>query len=185
MPVTRAPARAACSREAAPAAADLQHVTQGRGVPARRTARGGISLLRVFERRARNLPVEQRRRIRHRRVEPQRVERVAEIVVRDDVLRRAGARIRTQEVLEAQQRANRRAAIKRALQRRLVGSEHGEQPHEIGRVAATVHVRFGEADVAAATTSVAIRPVVERAQAARPAAPSARPKTRGTPRRAW
>ena len=107
-----------------------------------------LRLLRVGHR-TRVVAVEQRRRIRHRRVEPQPVEVVAEVVVRDDVAARLPPRVGVQVVLEAQQRARPPVPAERALERRLVRRQHREELREIRRVPAAVDVALGERDVAA------------------------------------
>jgi hypothetical protein len=90
-------------REPAPAGADLEHVRVGteRERPEQPVV---LRLLRRLER-ARGIAVEERRRVRHRAVEPQRVEVVAEVVVRGDVAPRLAARVRAEPVAHPQQRA--------------------------------------------------------------------------------
>src|SRR4030095_14787828 len=68
--------------EAAPAAADLQDA----GSDWKRELGQDPFVLCVLRdgERARELTLEQRRRVGHRRIQPQRVETIAEVVVRDD-----------------------------------------------------------------------------------------------------
>ncbi len=147
MPVTWWPARAAVSAKPP----QPQPISR---TPRRRRKREFAEhplVLRLLRGREREVEAafEQRRRVRHRRVEPQAIEVVAEVVVGDDVAARLPARVRVQVVLEAQQRARPPAAVERALERRLVGRQHRQQLREVRRIPASVHVAFGEGDVAA------------------------------------
>ena len=87
-------------REAAPAAADLEQVVAGgdaeRGRACARTWPPG-----PLEARRHAASVNRRARVGHRAVQPQRVEVVAEVVVRVDVLARARARVGAQPVGDA------------------------------------------------------------------------------------
>ena len=87
MPVTRAPySPAATSREAPPAAADLEHVVVGAELELLADA-AAASALGVRERLV--VALEDRARVGHRLVEEEREEVVAEVVVVGDVAPRA------------------------------------------------------------------------------------------------
>ena len=111
--------------------------------------------------RLREIAAEQRRRVGHRRIEPQPVEIVAEVVVRDDVALRPALAVGVEPVPEAEQRALPGVAVERALERRLVVREHGQQRRQVRRVPAAVDPRLGERDVAAGQDGAGEPPVAK------------------------
>ena len=147
-------------RETAPAAADFENVRVAAARDFREHARV-FRALRDFERQV-AAAVEQRCRIGHRRIEPEAVERVAEVVVRDDVLACAAPGVRAQQVAQTQERAHPGAAVEDAFERRLVGREHRQELRQVGRVPAAVDVGFGKRDIAAVQRIGGDLPVVKR-----------------------
>ena len=146
--------------EAAPAAADLQHVGAGR--QAQLIENPYVLCLLGVGQRALRIAVEQRRRIAHRRVEPELIEVVAQIVVRDDVLARAPSRIAAQQVLEPECELPPPLTVEGKLQGALIEGDDGQQRVEIVGLPAAVHVRFGERDIAAGDDVAAEFPVADR-----------------------
>jgi hypothetical protein len=94
--------------------------------------------------RLREIAGEQRRRVGHRGIEPQRVERIAEIVVRDDVAAGLATRVRAQQMADAEEAPHPPAAVERALERGWIGGEQRQKLYEIGRVPLARDVTFGE-----------------------------------------
>ncbi len=119
-----------------------------------------LGRLRRLERLAR-LALEQRRRIAHRRVEPQAIEAVAEIVVGVDVALRTLARIVPPAMQELQGEIVQRVGATHAAQHLLVLGQQRDQPRQIGRIAVAVHVGFGEAHVAVEQDPAKEAPVLD------------------------
>ena len=106
-----------------------------------------LGRLRRLERLA--LAVEKRRGVAHRRIEPQAVEAVAEVVVGVDValaIRRACSAGSGAAASEPGCAPCCCVAI--VPRRLLVLGEQRDQPRQVGRIAVAFHVGFGEADVA-------------------------------------
>ena len=146
MPLTlRPPGGCQVMRHRAPAAADLEHARAGHGVEQRRHALE-LGPLRVGER----LPVrlEQRRGVVHGRVEPQLVERVAEVVVKGDVPPAAALGVAVQRVSHGVGRARETAAARRVGDRPLVPHDQREQVDEVVRAPVAPEVALREADLA-------------------------------------
>ena len=97
----------------------------------------------------REVAVEPGAAVVHRRVEPEPVERVAQVVVRVDVLLAAGARVAVEQVLHAVEQRAPPAAVDHRLDALAVGEEELEQRGEVGRRPVAGDVALGEADVAA------------------------------------
>ena len=117
-------------------------------------------MLRIVER-ADRVAIEQRRRVRHRRIEPQPVEVVAQVVVRDDVLARASLGVAAQQMLEPERELAPPLAVERELERALVEGDDGEQRDQVRAFPATVHVSLGERHVAAGHHVAAKLPVAD------------------------
>ena len=108
--------------------------------------------------RLREVAVEQRRRVRHRRIEPEPVKRVAEVVVSDDVALRLPLRIGVEPVPRAEEPLLPALAVEGPVDRGFVVREHGKQRRQVGSRPAAGDVRFGECDVAAAQHVARERP---------------------------
>ena len=145
--------------EAAPAAADLQDAVALLGVDLGEDAVvfGG---LRRFQRLAR-LPFVERRGVAHRRVEPQSVEAVAEIVVGVDVAFRAFARVVPAAMQDPESEIVQDVGVRHAAQRPLVVGQERDQFGQVGRIAVAVHVGFGESDVSIKQDAAEQTPILD------------------------
>ena len=134
-------------REAAPAAADLEHALARLQVDLLREAfvfaqlRGGQIVAAL---------VEQGRRIGHRRVEPGPVEIVAEIVMRVDVLSRLPLGVAVEPVAEHLRPAHQRLAAQDRLHHLDIDAEQIEEFGEVRRFPFAAQIGFRDADIAAA-----------------------------------
>ena len=117
-------------RQAPPAASDLEQAGAGRQVKPVEE-QGNLVLLRCFQTLVRAM--ESRRRIAHRVVEPSRVEVIAEIVVRRDVVARLGQAVIAQAVGERIEHPHRPLRPCRVPQADRIGHEQFEQRHRVGR----------------------------------------------------
>eukprot|EP01031_Cornospumella_fuschlensis_P050386 gene50386-61644_t len=88
-------------------------------------------------------------RIVHRRVEPEPVEIIAQVVVGGDVAAAAGAAVAVEQVAQPLQRRAPPAAVDHPLDHLAVGDEQAQQGGEIGAVPVARQVAVGQADVAA------------------------------------
>ena len=131
-------------REAAPAAADLEHVVVGAELQVRADP-VELGALRLGERQLRRL--EDRARVRHRLVEHQLEQLVAEVVVVGDVAPRAQQAVAAVQPRPGLEHPPQRAV---ALRRRLgVAQQQLEQPDEIVAVPLARRVRLAEPELAA------------------------------------
>jgi hypothetical protein len=87
-------------------------------------------------------------RIAHRRVEPEPVELVAEVVVGEDVALRAGARVAAQEVAQAVAQQRQPAAMHGTGELAAVFREQGQQFGRLLAVPVAIDPAFAETDVA-------------------------------------
>ena len=133
--------------EAAPAAADLEH-PRARGQRERLEDAAVLGVLGVLQRARRVVAVE-RARVRHARIEPDLVERVAEVVVGVDVALRAAAAVAVEQVPDPVEQTAPPAAVERALDHVAVGEHHAHQRRERIGVPVAGNERLGESDVAA------------------------------------
>jgi hypothetical protein len=163
--VTRQPNRAAI-RRARPTATDLEDVVPG----SRREPLENAPVLRRLggRKRLHRVALEERARVGHRPVQPERIEVVAEIVVRGDVAPAAAAGIGVERVPETVGELAPEPAIDRALDGGAVARDHRQQLREVGRGPPAVDERLGEPDVAAPQRRA------ERPSPRPPAAPPAR-----------
>jgi hypothetical protein len=117
-------------RQASPAAADLEH--------ARAIGHAGFQQrapdLRLLGRgqRTRQVAFEAGAGVAHRRVQPQRIERIAEVVMGVDVLRAAAARIAVQGVFEAIDQGAPPRAVDDTLERVAVRDQQLQQHGQVG-----------------------------------------------------
>ena len=133
--------------KAAPSAADLQKLLarpqiDGLGKPAIFVMLGCGQVRRVV--------LEQRRRICHAGIEPRRIERVADVVMRIDVAAGLPFRISVEPVSDGLKGACQRVADQHGLHPVLVDAEQIEELREVGRVPFAAQISLGNADVAAA-----------------------------------
>ena len=132
--------------EAAPSASDLEQPLagleiDGLGKPAvfvvlRGGEVGGVLL-------------EQRRGIGHARVEPCRIERVADVVMRVDVAARLPPGIAVEPVPDDLDKAHQWLAAQHRLDQVVIDAEQIEELGQVRRVPFAVQISFGDADVAA------------------------------------
>ena len=151
--------------QAAPAAADLEHALARlhAAFVQRAPHLGPLRLRQVTA----QVALEPGGRVAHRLVQPQLVERVAQVVVGMDVLAAAAARVAVQQVLDAVQQRAPPAAVDGRFDRLAVGDEDLQQFHQVGRAPVLVDETFGKADVAAAQRGAADLPVAQPHRAAR------------------
>ena len=94
--------------------------------------------------------LEQRGRIGHARIEPRRIEGVADVVMRIDVAARLPPRIAVEPVPDDLEGAHQRVADQHRLHPVLIDAEQIEELRQVGRVPFAAQIGFGDADVAAA-----------------------------------
>ena len=128
-------------------------------------------------------PSNQRARVVHRLVQPQAVERVAQVVVGVDVLAAAAARVAVQQVLDAVDQRAPPGAVDHRLDSVAVGDEQLQQRHQVrrGPVAVDEASRQSRCRRSAAPRR---RPSSRAAASRRAAAPSARCRSGAARRRA-
>ena len=144
-------------REAAPPAADLEHVVAGRELQLIADTLQ-LRALRICERRV--LLGEDPAGVRHRLVEHQREELVAEVVVVGDVPPRAQQPV---AAVRARPRLDHPAHEPVPCDRSLgVAEKQREEPHQVVGVPLAGRVRLAEADLAARRKAAEERAVVDR-----------------------
>ena len=92
---------------------------------------------------------EDRRRVVQRRVEPEPVEIVADVVVRTDVAPAAGPAVGAQPVQTVQHPLGHAAAVEAGVEGVTVQRREGQQAGEVGRIPQAVAVGLAKADIAA------------------------------------
>ena len=145
--------------EPAPAAADLEQALTG---ARRKTIEDAavLAFLRLGE--AQGLALEQRARIGHRRIEPQAVEVVAEIIVGLDVLSGLFPRVAIEQVTRAIQQIADPRSVDRLFHRGPVAAKQFDQRGGLVGVPAALHPGLGKADVAAPEATFEHVPVLQR-----------------------
>ena len=104
---------------------------------------------------------QQRTRVRHRGVEPQRIERVAEVVVRVDVAAGLCPGVAVQQVADTVHEATDEGAVDQPVCRFAVAQEERQEPREVRGGPVAGDVRLREADVAAGECRADDVPVVQ------------------------
>jgi hypothetical protein len=146
--------------QGAPAAADLQHaVTCLHARHAQCAAHLGVL---GHAHVAARIALEPGGRIVHRVVQPQRVKRVAQVVVGMDVFLAVGARVAVEQVLDAVQQPPGPGAVDHAFDLLAVGDEKLEQVGEVRCGPVARDVAFGKPDIARPERGAAHVPVLER-----------------------
>ena len=131
-------------RKTAPAAADFQHFAAGavRAVDQAvifRQLRLTQILFAIFE---------NGRRICHRRVEPQTVKIITEVVMRADIAFAAAQGIDAQQVRQPRQNTRGHAAKNKRVNRLFIGKGEGKQILQVARIPQAFAVIFGKPDIA-------------------------------------
>jgi hypothetical protein len=131
----------------APAAADLQHAVAPGCTPCHAQGAAHLGMLGLAHVAAR-IALEPGGRIVHRVVQPQRVKRVAQVVVGMDVFLAVGARVAVEQVLDAVQQPPGPGAVDHAFDLLAVGDEKLEQVGEVRCGPVARDVAFGKPDIA-------------------------------------
>lgn len=153
------PRRAACSAKP-PAAADFQHAHAGPQVQGGQDM-GVLGFLRIVQREV-GVAGKQCRGVRPRVVEPECVERIAQIIVRVDIAPAAAARVPSQQMTQLVPATRQPGPGDGARQRGLVADGQAQQRGHVGAVDPRVAPGFGKADIAGAQDLAARAPVPQR-----------------------
>ena len=148
-------------RQGAPAAADFQHTIAGFHAGHVQGA-ADLGVLRLWQR-ARQVALKPGARVVHGLVQPQAVERIAQIVVGVDVLAAVGAAVVVQQMLDAvQEQPSEPCAEDHGVNLLAVGGEHLEQFGQVRCAPVTGNEALGKADVAGLEGRSQHVPVVQR-----------------------
>ena len=145
--------------KAAPAAADLEQFLAGLQID-----RFGQPAVFVVLRRGQigRVVLEQRRRIGHARIEPCRIERVADVVMRIDVAARLPPGIAVEPVPDDLDEAHQRLVAEHRLDQIVIDAEEIEELRQVRRIPFAVQIGLGDADVAAVEQPRRKAVIVER-----------------------
>ena len=153
-------------RERAPATADLQHTTAfGHAGAVECAPYLGVLSLRQ---RCAQVPLKPGAGVIHRRIEPLRVKRVAQVVVCVDVLAAVGLGIVFQQMLDSVKQAAAPGAVNDLIDLAAVCTEKLEQLAELGCIPIARDVALGKADVARLQGGCKHVPVVQAHTGHRP-----------------